>query len=131
MNVKGPLLPQQQRIHLVRSGDVPAPHEGQTLASRDHDVIRKWAERRQASPATGEASASGPSTVDIHDGGAGIRFNFPSVSPFREISWQEWFEHFDAHGLTFVYEEGATGDSTSHRYRLVKTSEWEGQFESM
>jgi hypothetical protein len=75
------------------------------LTTRDHDVIRQWAERHKAEPATGEATASGPATVSVNDGGAGIRFNFPSLSRFRPISWDEWFENFEAHGLTFVYEE--------------------------
>ncbi|HUQ00568.1 MAG TPA: DUF2934 domain-containing protein, partial [Aeromicrobium sp.] len=44
-------------------------------------------------------------TVTVNDGGAGIRFNFPSLARFRPISWEEWLENFDANGLTFVYEE--------------------------
>ena len=47
----------------------------------------------------------GPATVEVNDGGAGIRFNFPSAARFRPITWEEWFENFDANGLTFVYEE--------------------------
>ena len=54
---------------------------------------------------TGEATSSGPATVDVNDGGAGVRFNFPSAARFRPISWEEWFGNFDAYGLTFVYEE--------------------------
>lgn len=75
------------------------------IGTRDHDVVRRWAARHHAEPATGEATASGPATVQMRDDGAGIRFNFPGFSPFRPISWEEWFEHFDQHELTFVYEE--------------------------
>ena len=75
------------------------------IVTRDHEVIRRWAVRHRAEPATGEATASGPATVDLRDGGAGIRFNFPAAGRFRPISWQEWFEHFDRHQLSFVYEE--------------------------
>ena len=82
-----------------------APHTLRGVATRDHDTIRRWAERHQAVPATGEATASGPPTVTVVDGGAGIRFNFPGVARFRPITWEEWFTNFDAHGLTFVYEE--------------------------
>jgi hypothetical protein len=71
----------------------------------DHEVIRRWAARRRAEPATGQATASGPATIDVNDGGAGIRFNFPGVQRFRPISWDEWFENFDKHELLFVYEE--------------------------
>jgi len=79
--------------------------EIRALMTRDHDVIKQWAERHSAQPATGEATATGPATVQVNDGGAGIRFNFPSAARFRAITWDEWFENFDRHGLTFVYEE--------------------------
>ncbi len=75
------------------------------LATKDHDLIRRWAERHRGEPATGEATASGPATVHVSDGGAGIRFNFPGYARFRPIAWAEWFENFDHHQLTFVYEE--------------------------
>jgi hypothetical protein len=75
------------------------------LSTQDHEVIRRWAERHRAEPATGEATSSGPATVTVNDGGAGVRFNFPGVARFRPIDWNEWFANFDAHGLTFVYEE--------------------------
>ena len=76
-----------------------------TLSTRDHELIRQWAERHKAEPATGEQTASGPATVHVTDGGAGIRFNFPGFARYRPISWEEWFENFDAHGLLFVYEQ--------------------------
>jgi hypothetical protein len=75
------------------------------IGTRDHEAIRQWAARHHADPATGEATASGPATVHLNDGGAGIRFNFPGAGRFRPITWDEWFEHFDRHQLTFVYEE--------------------------
>ena len=75
------------------------------LATKDHSLIQRWAERHHAEPATGEATASGPATLKVTDGGAGIRFNFPGIARFRPISWSEWFENFDFHGLTFVFEE--------------------------
>jgi len=81
------------------------PTGARAMLTQDHDVIRRWAERRAAEPATGEATASGPATVQVNDGGAGIRFNFPALHRFRPISWDEWFEHFDRHDLQFVYEE--------------------------
>jgi hypothetical protein len=120
-----PLLIKQPRVPLVTSETNHDTSVTRTVATRDHDLIRRWAASRQADPATGEATSSGPATVDVTDGGAGIRFNFPGVSRFRQISWQEWFDHFDLHELTFVYEqtpEGA-GQLTS-RYRLVKTADW-------
>jgi hypothetical protein len=75
------------------------------LATKDHDLIRQWAQRQHAEPATGEATSSGPATTHVNDGGAGIRFNFPGFARFRPISWTEWFDNFDLYRLTFVFEE--------------------------
>ena len=76
------------------------------IVTEDHEVIRRWAATHQAEPATGEETASGAATsLKVNDGGAGIRFNFPSAAPFRPISWAEWFEHFDRHRLKFMYRE--------------------------
>jgi len=78
---------------------------GWSMATRDHDVIRAWATRHGAAPATGEATSSGPATINVNDGGVGIRFNFPGFGRFRPISWSEWLEHFDRNRLTFVYQQ--------------------------
>jgi hypothetical protein len=127
MKTEDPLLPRQKRIPMV-SADAATDATG-VLATRDHDVIRHWAGNRRAEPATGEATASGPATIDVKDGGAGIRFNFPSVSRFRPITWEEWFDNFDRHELIFVYDERPEdGGAPSPRYRIVKGDEWSGQF---
>lgn len=89
------------------------------LVTDDPELIRAWAERHGAEPATGEATPSGPATVDVHDGGVGIRFNFPGAAPFRPISWEEWMQKFTRDALMFVYEADAPGRPPSPRYRLV------------
>lgn len=115
------LLRQEEPIPNVRAGEESHVKSG-TMSTRDHAIIRQWAERRQAEPATGEATASGAATVDVHDGGAGVRFNFPGVGRFRPISWEEWFENFDRHALTFLYEENEAGTGPpSASYRILKT----------
>jgi hypothetical protein len=75
------------------------------VATTDHDEITAWAARHRAEPATGQATASGPATIAVNDGGAGIRFNFPGFARLRPISWDEWFDNFERHDLVFVYEE--------------------------
>lgn len=118
-----PLRPETRHVkHVTR--DEPEDPESAVLATRDHDVIQDWARIHEAEPATGEESPSGPaSTFTIVDGGSGLRFNFPAVSLFREISWSEWFDHFHRHDLTFVYDNPATHQPPSARYRLVPTAE--------
>ena len=57
------------------------------------------AARHSAEPATGEATLSGPGTITLNDGGAGVGFNFPGAARFRPIAWDEWFENFERHQL--------------------------------
>jgi len=94
------------------------------LATRDPELIKEWARDLGAEPATGEATASGPATaLKVADGGTGLRFNFPGMSPFREISWVEWFDHFSRYDLTFVYDNPRMSQPSSARYRIVSTTD--------
>ena len=104
---------------------------GVMIATRNHDLIREWARRQSAEPATGQETASGQATVDVQDGGARIRLNFPAAASFRPISWDEWFDVFERDQLVFVYEPDDTPTSTfAHHggsyYRLVPAAEWSG-----
>jgi hypothetical protein len=113
------LIPDEGPIALI-----DAATEGQfadipVVATQDHDLIRQWAVRRRAEPATGEATESGPASTKVNDDGTGIRFNFPGVSRFRPIEWDEWFRNFDAYSLVFVYERDVPNRSLSSRYRMV------------
>ena len=84
MKFQGELLPDQGLTACVRAATPLAPST-EVVLTRDHEVIREWAAQRQAVPATGEATASGPATVDVNDGGAGVRFNFPGTGLYRPI----------------------------------------------
>lgn len=121
METKRELLVKEKPLRVVTSSDAPAGSG--TLVTRDHEVIQRWANDRQAEPATGEATSSGPATIDVKDGGAGIRFNFPGLGRFRPIGWDEWFDYFDRHELMFVYEEQTPDGGLGARYRLVKADE--------
>ena len=99
-------IPQDGTASIPTADVQPSSTQGQSVATRDHDIIRAWAVRHGAEPATGEATASGPATAArVNDGGVGIRFNFPGFGRFRSIEWAEWFDHFDRNSLVFVYEE--------------------------
>ena len=113
------LLHDEDPIRRVDRQSATEHQTGGVVATQDHELIRDWATRRDAQPATGEATESGPATVDVKDGGAGIRFNFPAAAPFRPITWDEWFRNFTQHDLMFVYEEDVPGQPRSARYRLV------------
>jgi hypothetical protein len=98
---------------VVTSPDEEEERPGKTLATRKHDVIRAWAEERGASPATVEGTE--------HDDRLGVlRFKFTGddADRLREVSWQEWFETFDARGLNFIYQEHTTDGEQSNFFRL-------------
>jgi hypothetical protein len=122
MKAQGQVLPEHGQISRVRA-DMPLAPSEHVVFTRDHDIIRDWAAKRQAAPATGEATASGPATVDVKDGGAGVRFNFPGTGAYRPIEWDEWFENFDRHQCAFVFDNDASTPLSS-RYRIVKAAEW-------
>ncbi len=108
----------------IRPPENPIRGASRLVFTRDHDVIKRWATDRQAEPATGQASKSGPATFKVNDGGAGIRFNFPGAGAFRPISWDEWFGNFEDHECAFVYDDDAARPP-SNRYRIVKAADWQ------
>jgi hypothetical protein len=89
----------------LRAKWIASKHEhedraGQTLATRDHGVIRQWAGERKAQPATV------PGTE--HDGRPGVlRFDFPDYGGDRleQIPWEKWFNTFDERKLVFLFQE--------------------------
>lgn len=105
MKAQIPPIPLQGSVSISTADTQTSPNRGRSVATRDHQVIQTWAARHRAEPATGEATESGPATIDVNDGGVGVRFNFPGFGRFRPISWDEWLEHFDTHHLVFIYEE--------------------------
>jgi hypothetical protein len=122
MTYERSLMIEKRHAATVTRESAPAP-DATVLFTRDHEIIKAWAKKVDAEPATGEATTSGPATAQkVEDLGSGLRFNFPGMSRFRPISWTEWFDHFNGHDLTFVFEPAA-GEAQSARYRIVATSE--------
>lgn len=94
----------------------PAEHEdhpGQSLVTRDHEVIRQWAEERGASPATIAGTQHG-NRVRM------LRFDFPGYggAALEKIPWDAWFEPFDARNLAFHFQEHKADGSLSNFFRL-------------
>ena len=85
--------------------------------TQDHDEIRKWAESRGAKPAEVASTEK--------NGQTGIlRLEFPKAknhndSALKEISWDEFFEKFDASGLALVYQEVTKEGAESNFNKLV------------
>jgi hypothetical protein len=83
------------------------------MTTSSHDVIRRWAEERQAQPATV------PGTE--HDGHPGVlAFDFPGYGGERlqPISWEEWFRTFDERNLVFVFQEHLKAGRPSNHFHL-------------
>jgi len=106
-----------RRVDYRTEGEQPA---GSIVATDDPQLIREWAEQHNAEPATGEATQSGPATINVQDGGVGIRFNFPAAGRFRPISWEEWLQNFQRYDLLFVYERVKADATPSPRYRIMQ-----------
>jgi hypothetical protein len=92
-------------------------HMALSKTTQDHDEIQQWAEARGAVPA--EVSST------ERNGQTGIlRFEFPGAknandSALSEISWDEFFEKFDASGLSLVYQEKTAAGQKSNFNKLV------------
>lgn len=101
-----------QKAKWIHSPDEHEDRPGQTLATRSHEVIRRWAEARGAKPAT----VSGTE----HEGRAGVlRFNFPGFDEdLEEIAWDEWFQPFDERNLVFLFQEHRANGEPSNFFRL-------------
>ena len=85
--------------------------------TQDHEEIQQWAERRGAKP--GEvASTEGKGAQGI------LRLMIPKPphhndGALKEISWDEFFEKFDASGLALVYQEVTAEGAESNFNKLV------------
>jgi len=81
----------------------PQEHEdrpGQTLATRNPEVIKHWAQERQAVPATVPGTEHG-------DHLGVLRFNFPGYGgrKLQEVNWDQWLKTFKDRNLVFLFQE--------------------------
>ena len=102
-----------QRSLWINDPEEHEEHKGQSLVTRDHDVIRHWAEERKAQPATVPGTEHG-------DHLGVLRFDFPGYGgrELKHVSWEEWFKTFDDRDLVFVYQEHKKAGEMSNFFRL-------------
>src|SRR5699024_10673256 len=86
---------------------------GRSLVTTNHDVIKEWAEKRDATPATV------PGTEHADRIGV-LRFDVPGFGGdgLRPVEWDEWFETFDKRRLNFLYQEERKDGRQSNFFRL-------------
>lgn len=107
---QGPNVKNQQ---VIDSADEHEEREGRSLITTNHDVIKQWAEARDATPATVPGTEHG-------DRLGVLRFNFPGYGgkDLQEVSWDEWFKTFDERQLNFIYQEHKKDGNQSNFFRL-------------
>lgn len=87
----------------------------QSLRTTDHETIRRWAEERGGHPATVKGTGG-------KDDPGILRIDFPGYSgegKLEEITWDEFFDKFDASGLELVYQEETKDGQKSRFSKLV------------
>jgi Rho termination factor, N-terminal domain len=96
----------------VTSLDDDPERAGRSLATTSHEVIRRWAEDRGGVPATVDGTEHG-------DHLGVLRFDFGGENEnLRRVSWEEWFDTFDARKLNFLYQEERKDGDQSNFFRL-------------
>lgn len=87
----------------------------QSHRTTDHETIRQWAEERGGHPAMVKGTGG-------KDDPGILRIDFPGYSgegKLQEISWDEFFEKFDASNLELVYQEETKDGQPSRFNKLV------------
>lgn len=88
----------------------------ETRTTTDHDEIRSWVEENGGTPASVRGTESGEE--------AGVlRIDFPGGAGedrLEHVSWETWFEKFDAEGLAFLYQARRAGGGGSTFFKVVR-----------
>ncbi|BCB90535.1 hypothetical protein Psuf_078480 [Phytohabitans suffuscus] len=98
----------------ITSTDDRPERPGRSLVTSDHEVIQRWAQQRDAAPATVGGTE--------HDGRPGVlTFIFPlgdSGARVHPVSWDDWFRSFEERSLNFLYQEERSDGRQSNFFRL-------------
>ncbi len=104
----------------VTSLDDDPERPGRSLATTSHEVIRAWAEQRGGVPATVPGTEHGD-----HLGVLRLDFGGDNAD-LRKVSWDEWFDTFDARKLNFIYQEERKDGNQSTFFRLESPDREDG-----
>ena len=110
---------------LKYSQEITSPQDeperpGRSLATTNHEVIRRWAEEREGVPATVGGTEHGD-----HLGVLRLDFGGDNAD-LRQVSWDEWFETFDVRKLNFIYQEERKDGNQSTFFRLESPDREDG-----
>jgi hypothetical protein len=109
-----------RRAKWISSPDEHADRKGQSLATRNPEVIRRWAEERNATPATATRGTDGRPRV--------LRFDFQGYggANLEKIAWDEWLGTFQERNLVFLFQEQLKNGNQSNFFRLENPNREEG-----
>lgn len=80
----------------------------------DHDVIRKWIEKRGGVPTVVRGTEG-------EDGEGILRVDFGKRDDaLDEIPWEAFFETFEDRGLAFLYQDETKDGEESRFFKFVK-----------
>jgi len=85
----------------------------------DHATIREWIEARGGVPATVEDTADDKDSVGV------LRIDFPHGGRndrLSTISWDMFFDKFEAENLAFLHDERTSDDEVSRFCKFVSRS---------
>ncbi|MBN0039651.1 hypothetical protein JN535_05610 [Cellulosimicrobium cellulans] len=89
----------------------------ETRTTTDHDEIRSWVEENGGTPASVRGTESGGDEAGV------LRIDFPGGAgedELEHVSWETWFEKFDAEGLAFLYQAQRAGGGGSTFFKVVR-----------
>lgn len=89
---------------------------GESKVTTDHEVIRKWVEERDGSPARVKATGSDDDPGLLHIDFPGYRGK-ESLEP---ISWDDFFAKFEEKHLAFLYQDQMRSGQPTRFFKLVK-----------
>jgi hypothetical protein len=106
--------PQRRWIAFIK-GNKETMMAGEAKTTTDHEEIRRWVEERGGKPACvkGTGSKGNPGM---------LRIDYPGYSgeeTLQEISWDEFFEAFEANRLAFLYQEETRSGAESRFSKLI------------
>jgi len=88
---------------------------GETKVTTDHHEIRRWAEDRGGRPVRVKHDVLNPSASTVQ-----IDFLFDQYDDnLEEVSWEQFFEAFESHGLALVYQTETENGKVSRFGRIV------------
>jgi hypothetical protein len=118
------LSPSTLRAKWVHTRDEHEDRPGQTLATREPEVVRAWAEQRDGLPATvGRRDGEAPRTLRFDFEGRGGNGRSSRLQP---IDWDAWLETFRRRKLVFLFQEHRRNGEDSNFFRLDSPDREEG-----